>query len=106
MATLINLPEQPVIKVTAGSLHKIVARAHRLLAKEAEGLFQYGGILCVPFRVPTTITHKDGRTVPEGTIELVQVTKDWLRLELCRLARWQRAKERKAKEADPEWYDC
>jgi putative DNA primase/helicase len=78
------------IRVTQGGLHQIVLQAQGLLAAQSEHLFQHGGDLAHIVRVTRTLKYDDGRVIPEGTVELVPVTKEWLQLELCRLRSWER----------------
>jgi putative DNA primase/helicase len=83
--------ERPVIRVTQGELHNLVQTSQALLANGSSRLFQYGGALARVERVTKTLVEKDGRTVPEGTIVLEPAGKEWVQIELCRLASWERA---------------
>jgi putative DNA primase/helicase len=81
----------PVVRVVQGELHDLVRISQVLLADRSRSLFQYGGLLVRVERVTKSLVEKDGRKVPVGTLVLELAGKEWLQIELCRLARWQRA---------------
>jgi putative DNA primase/helicase len=97
----LTAPNPASIRVAQGDLHQIVLQAQELLAAQSEHLFQHGGQLVHIVRVTRTLKYKDGRVIPEGTVELVPVTKEWLQLELCRLRRWERFDARQV-----DWIRC
>jgi putative DNA primase/helicase len=84
--------ERPTIRVAQGDLHVLVSHSHHMLEQGSPNLFQFGGSLSHAARVPKKIVHKDGCVTPEGTLELVLATREWLQLELCRIADWERPK--------------
>jgi hypothetical protein len=99
-----KITARPTIRVTQGALHELVDRSQVLLAQTSPDLFQYGGQLSHTVRVNKSVRHKDGCVVPEGTIEVVLASKEWLQIELCRRANWE--SPRVSKDGSIEWLAC
>jgi putative DNA primase/helicase len=78
------------IRIVQGELHRLVETAHELLAARSPRLFRYGGILAHAERLTQSLKLKSGITVPAHAITLEPVTRDWLQLELGRIAPWEK----------------
>jgi hypothetical protein len=100
----VGITGTPTIRVAQGKLHELVSKSHEVLAENSPTLFQYGGQLAHTASVTRTVRHKDGGAIPEGAIELVLASKEWLQLELCRLAKWERPHGHK--DGSFEWVPC
>lgn len=93
--------DRSVIRVQGGSLPRNVADAEQLLAAATRkdpslGVFQRGGILVRTTRLPVA-TSTDGIRRAAGTLQILPIGPDLLRLKLTECATWERF-DRKSKD--------
>lgn len=92
---------KPVIKIHGGALAENIVKAERelgkaSLAQPAIGVFQRGGMMIRLARVAATTEHR-GIERQAGTLQMLPVNSDVLRMKLCECITWARFDERKKK---------
>jgi hypothetical protein len=92
------------IRVVQGELPRLTETAHKILAAHSPRLFRYGGILAHAERLTQSLKVKSGITVPANSIIIEPVSKEWLQLELGRLAPW--GKSISNPWGDVKWVPC
>ena len=102
--TVVSSTPPAPIRVVQGELHELVATAHEILAERSPRLFRYAGFLAHAERLTQSLQVRGGMTVPANAIILEPVSKEWLQIELGRIAPWEKPLPKR--DGSLEWVPC
>ena len=80
--------DKPAIYILDGEIRINLDQAVRLLKKAEVEIYDRGGVLCRPMRLPAWNVDHHSVKRPAGAITLVPVSQEWLALQLSDVAQW------------------
>ena len=92
--------KRPEIVVRAGFMPQAVDEAERALLQAEIGIFQRGGVLVRPVRLPINV-EEYGVQRDRGSLILKAVTSPWLREQFARNAKWVKPGQNGVRRVDP-----